>query len=124
MEQSSPVVQHQHFSSTCCANKLHQNDGEEDTGTEGRRKNCGEIDIYSDQLVFTCSDKFLIRKKSDCIQKSGDTHSYGERSKAGWEEIQNPTQLHDAYLGWLMDTATRKLVAKKREVRGCGPFRI
>ena len=29
-------------------------------------------------LFFTCSDKFLIRKKSDCIQKSRDTHSHWE----------------------------------------------
>ena len=37
-----------------------------------------KIEIYRDELVFSCSDKFLIRKKSDCVQKSGDTHSYGE----------------------------------------------
>ena len=29
-------------------------------------------------LSSQCSDKFLIREKSECIQKSGDTHSYGE----------------------------------------------
>ena len=49
--------------------------------TKHRRKKCGKIEsktIYSDEPVFSCSDKFLIREKSDCIQKSGDTHSYGE----------------------------------------------
>ena len=58
--------------------KLLQNDGEEDAGKEGRRKNCGKIEIYSDEPVFPCSGKFLIRKKSDCIQKSGFSHRYGE----------------------------------------------
>ena len=33
---------------------------------------------YSDEPVFSCSDKFFIREKSDCVQRSGDTHSYGE----------------------------------------------
>ena len=48
---------------------------EKDAGTKGRRKKCGKI--YSDELVFSCPDKFLIREKSDCIQMSGDTQSYG-----------------------------------------------
>ena len=46
-----------------------------------REKKCGKIEIYSDELVFSCSDKFSIREKSDCIKKSGDTHSYGETRK-------------------------------------------
>ena len=37
--------------------------------------------IYRDELVFSCSDKFLIREKSDCIQKSWDTNSSGETRK-------------------------------------------
>ena len=45
---------------------------------EGRSKNCGEIKTYSYEPVFNCSGKFLIREKSDCIQRSGDTHSDGE----------------------------------------------
>ena len=44
----------------------------------GDRKKCGKIEIYSDELVFSCSDKFFIREKSDCIKESGDTHSNGE----------------------------------------------
>ena len=102
--------------------KLPYNVGEEDAGTKRRRK-CGEIEIYSDDLVFTCSDKFHIRKKSECIPKSSDTHGYGENLKAGWEEIQNPTQrrvlkrdckkMH-TLAGWW----------NKRGVRGCGLFRI
>ena len=47
--------------------KLPWNDGEEDAGTEGRRKNCGRIKIYSDEFVFTCSGKFFNRENSDCI---------------------------------------------------------
>ena len=52
--------------------------GEKDAGTKMRRKKCDKIEIYSEELVFSCSDKFVIREKSDCIQKSGDTHGYGE----------------------------------------------
>ena len=74
-----------HFSSTCCAENSSvisctQNDG---AGTKGRRKTCGKIEIYSDEPVFSCTDKFLIHEKSDCIQKSGDTHSYRGNLKAG-----------------------------------------
>ena len=72
-----------HFSSTCCAENSSLMSCPETMAKgmqeqKGSRKKCGKIEIYSDELVFTCSDKFLIRKKSDCIQKSGDTHSYGE----------------------------------------------
>ena len=72
-----------HFSSTRCAKNssvisCSQNDGEEDAGTEGRRKNCGNIKTYSDDLVFSRSGKFLIREKSDCSQKSGNIHSNGK----------------------------------------------
>ena len=72
-----------HFSSTCCAKNSSlisclKNDGEKDAETKRRRKRCGKIEINSVELVFSCSDKFLIREESDCIQKSGDTQSYGE----------------------------------------------
>ena len=46
-----------------------------------RRKKCGKIEIHGDEPVFSCSDKFLIRENSDCIQKSEDTHSYGDEKK-------------------------------------------
>ena len=42
------------------------------------RKKCGKIEIYSDEPVLSCSDKVSSAKKSDCTQRSGDTHSYGE----------------------------------------------
>ena len=86
MEQFSSLIQHQSFQlyllhQELQLDKLHQNDGEEDAGAKGRRKRCGKVEIYSDEHVFTCSGKFFIRKKSDCIQKSRDTHSYGETRK-------------------------------------------
>ena len=84
--------------------ELLQNDGEKDAGTKRRRKKCGKIEIYSDELVFSCSDKFFIREKSDCIQKSGDTHSYGQNLKTGWEDIQNPTQRRVLKRGCKMHT--------------------
>ena len=58
--------------------ELLQDDGGKDAGTTRRRKTCGKIEICSDEPVFLCSDKSLILDKSDCIQKSGDTHSYGD----------------------------------------------
>ena len=73
-----------HFSSTCCAEKfqldnLHQKDGEEGAGTEGRRKNCGKIKTYSCELVFNCSGKFPIHETSDYILRSGETHKQDEK---------------------------------------------
>ena len=75
-----------HFSSTCCAKnssltKLHQKNGEEGAGTEGRRKNCGKTKTYSYEPVFNYSGKFFIREKSDYILRSGETHSCGETGK-------------------------------------------
>ena len=52
-----------HFSSTCCA------------------KNCGKIKTSSDELVFNCSGKFLIREKSDYVLRSGETHKRRETGK-------------------------------------------
>ena len=116
-----------HFSSTCCAKnsslisctrtlakRMQEQKGEE--------RSYGKFEIYSDELVFSCSHQQFIRKKSDCIQRSGDTHSYGET----WEqdekkfEIRRSVEfssdgLQDAYLGGLMDTATVKLVTTKEE---------
>ena len=77
-----------HFSSTCCAENSSlisctNTVAKRNAGAKRRRKKCGKIDIYSDELVFSCSDKFFIREKSDCIPNSGDTQSYGETPKAG-----------------------------------------
>ena len=68
------------FSSTCCAKNSSltscpKHDGEKDAGTIGRRTKCGKIEIYSDELVFSRSDKFLIREKFDCVEKPVDTQS-------------------------------------------------
>ena len=45
------------------------------------RENCVQVATSSDGYVSSRSDKFLIREKSDCIQKSGDTHSCRETGK-------------------------------------------
>ena len=86
------------------------------------RKKCGKIEIYSDEPVFSCSDKVSSAKKYDCIQRSGDTHSYGEtceqdERKHSKSDAASSSQarLKDAYLGGLMDTATGKLVVTKEE---------
>ena len=74
-----------HFSSTCCAEnssliscpkkmaKRVQEQKEE--------KNCGEIEIYSYELVFICCGKFLIRKMSDYILRSGETNGCRDTCK-------------------------------------------
>ena len=46
-----------------------QNDGGKDAGAKRRRKKWGNIEIYSDEPVFSCTDKFLNREKSNCIPK-------------------------------------------------------
>ena len=93
-----------------------------DAGAKKRRKTCSKIDIYSDEPVFSRSDKFFIREKSDCIQKSGDTHSSGETRKQAERKLRirrsvefSNVTVQDAYFGGLMDTATVKPVATKEE---------
>ena len=101
--------------------KLLQHDGEEDAGTKRRSKNCGKIQTYSNELVFFYSDNFIIRNKSDCIQKSEDIDSFGEtesrmriNSKSD-AASSSQVRLQDAYLGGLMDTAAVKPVASEEE---------
>ena len=81
-----------------------QHDGEEDAGTKRRRKNCGEIETYSDELVFTCSGKFCIRKKSDSIQKSAELLQLRRNVKAGREEIRDLTKRRVLKRGFKMHT--------------------
>ena len=109
MEQSSLFVQHHAFQLSLLRkefqiDKVLQHDGEKDAGAKRRRKKCGKIEIYSDEPVFSCSDKFLIRKKSDCIQKSRDTHSSGETESRMWRNSKSDAasssqaRLKEAYL--------------------------
>ena len=61
------------------------------------------------------------RKKTDCIQMSGDTHSYGQACKQDEKKfkIRRSVEFSCAtarcILGGLMDTATEKLVATNEE---------
>ena len=110
--------------------KLSQKVGEEDAGTERWRKNRGTIQTYSDELVFSCSDKFLLRKKSDCIQKSRDTHSYGET----WEQDEKKFEIRRSVefsttaarcTPWRVDGHSNgESCRNKRGIREYGPFRI
>ena len=114
------------FSSTCCAKNsclisCSKNDGEKDARAKRRRKKCGKIETYSNELVFSCSDKFLIREKSDCIQKSGVLTATGKpesrrrRNSKSDAVLSSQARLGDAYLGGLMDPATEEPVATKEE---------
>ena len=76
--------------------------------------NCGKIKTCSNELVFHCSGKFLIREKSDYILRSGETHSLLENRQAGRDEIRDLTKpnsqvkLKDVYFGGLMDHSAEK----------------
>ena len=84
--------------------------------------------IYSIELVFSCSDKFLIREKSDCIQKSGDTHSNGETWKQGEKkfEIRRSVEFSNATgscIPWRVNGHSHRETSRyRRVIRGCGPF--
>ena len=111
MEQSPSFVQRQPFQLHLLRQEfqleLPQNDGEEVAGTEGRRKTCGKIKTYSDEPVSSRSDKFLIREKSDCIQKSGDTHSNGGTCKQDDKKFE-----------------IRRSVEFSSEAASCTPWRV
>ena len=72
-----------HFSSACCAenssliscpNTMAKRMQEQ----KGEERSVAKSKSTAIKPVFCCSDKFLIREKSDCIQKSGDAHSSGK----------------------------------------------
>ena len=101
-----------HFSSTCCVENsilinCPHHDGEKDAGTKGRRKKCGKINIYSDEPVFSCSVKFFIREKSDCIQMSWDTHGYGETWKQDEKKFNQAPGMSISYKDRIVLQSTR-----------------
>ena len=126
MEQSSSFVQHQPFQLHLLRlefqlDELHQQGGEEDAGAKMRSKNCGKIEIYSDEPVFTCSDKVLIRKSliasnsPEILTATGKPESRMRRNSKSDAASSSQVRLQDAYFGGLMDTATVKPVATKEE---------
>ena len=86
-----------------------------------RSKNCGKIGIYSDEPVFTCSDKVLIRKSPIASNSPGTLTATGKpessmrRNSKSDAASSSQVRLQDAYFGGLMDTSTGKLVATKEE---------
>ena len=72
-----------------------------------RNKDVWQIEIHSDELVFSCSDKFLIREKSDCIQKSRDIDSNGET----WKQDEKKFEI-------------RRSVEFSSATRRCIPWRV
>ena len=115
------------FSSTCCAKNSSLRSCPNTMAKwmqeqKRRRKKCGKIEIYSDELVFSCPDKFLIQEKSECIPKSGDTHSSGN-PKAWWEETLNPTQRRVLKRDWKIHSHRENLSQQKRN-QECGSSRI
>ena len=105
-----------HFSSTCCA---------KNSSSISCTKKMATSKSTAMNLSSHVSTSSSSAKKSDCIQKSGDTHSYGKPEskmrRNSKSDAASSSLPQDAYLGGLMDTATAKLVATKEE---SGPFRI
>ena len=113
------------FSSTCCAKnssftsctktmakRMQEQNGEE--------RIVAKIQTYSDELVFTCSDKFLILANliasSDrgILIASGKLESGMRRHSKSDAASSSQVRLQDAYLGALMDTATGSLSQQKK----------
>ena len=101
--------------------KLHQNDGEKDAGTKGRRKKCGKIESTAMNLssivpTSSSSAKSPIASKSPGILiAAGKLASRTRRNSRPDDAPSSQARLQDAYLGGLMDTPTGKPVATKEE---------
>ena len=114
-----------HYHSTCCAENSSLKSCSK---TMAKRMQEQKGEIYSDVLVFSCSDKFLIREKSDCIQKSGDTHSDKETRKQDEKkfEIRRSVEFSSAFerciLWWANGHSHGETCRYKRGIRGS--FRI
>ena len=124
-----------HFSSTCCAENSSLISCPKTMAKrmqEQKGKNCGKIEIYSDEPVFTCSGKFLIREKSDCIPKSGDTHSIYRKPDARARrnsKTRRSVEFSSATarcIPWQVDGHSHGETCrnKRRRIRRCEPFRI
>ena len=69
-------------------------------------------------------------QKSDCIQRSGDTHSYGET----WEQVEKKFEIRRSVefssttarcIPWRVDGHSNGVTChNRRRIRRCGPFRI
>ena len=75
-----------HSSSTCCAQNSSlisctKTMAKRMQEQKGEARSVAKSKSTAMNLFFSCSDKFLIREKSNCIQKSRDTHSYVETRK-------------------------------------------
>ena len=120
-----------HFSSTCCTKNFSLkscSNGEEDTGTKGRRKKCGQ---NRNLQRWICLLTFRQVPHPQRVRLHPKVRGYSQlrgNLRAGWVETQNPTQrrrlkcdsrmhtlvgwwkgngekgrLQDGYLGGLMD---------------------
>ena len=85
-----------------------------------RTKNkCGKIEIYSDETVFSCSNKFLIRenpfasKSPEIFIATEKPESRRRINSKSDTASSSQARLQEAYFGGLMDTAMEKLVATK-----------
>ena len=116
-----------HFSSTCCAknsqlDKVRQNDGEKDAGTNRRRNKCGKIEskstatnLSSHVPTSSSSAKSLIASKSPGILIATEKpESSMRRNSKSDAASSSQARLQGAYIGGLMDTATGKTVTTNR----------
>ena len=124
-----------HFSSVCCGKNSSliscpKTLAKRMQEQKRRRKNCGEIQIYSDELVLNCFDEFLICNKSDCIQKSGDTQSTGKPGSRMRMRINSKSdaastsqgRLQDAYLGGVDGQSSTETCRNRQKSEIMGVF--
>ena len=122
-----------HFSSTCCAKNSSliscpKTMAKRMQEQKGEEKSVAKSKSTARNLSSHVPTSSPSAKKSDCIQQSGDTTGKPEcrmrRNSKSDAASSSQVRLQDAYFGELMDTATEKPVATKKESGGCGPFRI
>ena len=98
--------------------KLRHDDGEKDAGTKGRRKKCGKIEIYSDDVpTNSLSAKSPIASKSlGILIAQGKPESSNSKSDAA---SSSQARLNDAYFG-----DTRRILSLQKRNQDVDPSRI
>ena len=85
MEQSSSSVQRQSFQIYLLRTEFQLSillhDDEKDARKKRSRQDCDKINVEEHELDFNCLDKFFIREKSDCVEKSDETQQWREDKK-------------------------------------------
>ena len=123
-----------HFSSICCAKNSSLISGAKTMAKRMQEQKGEERSVATSKSAamnlpsHVRASSFLIRKKSDCIQRSGDTQSYGET----WEQDEKEFEIRRSVefsseaarcILWRVDGHSHgETCRNKRRIRRCGPF--